>query len=174
MGIKLYLPHSSGCFICGEENSFGVGTKFYVQDDKVKADLFLSSKFCGFKGVVHGGIVAAVLDEAMGWAASVFGNGETLCFTRSMTVKYRKNVPSETALTLETEYVSSRRMIHDVKGHITDDEGTIYAEATGQFVAIPRDKMGETLQYIRMDDSLTYHPTFIKIDEDWKRGCFDE
>lgn len=173
MGIKLYLPHSGGCFICGEENSFGVGAKFYVQDDKVKADLFLPSKFCGFTGVIHGGVVAALLDEAMGWAASVFGNADTLCFTRSMTVKYRKNVPSETPLTLVTEYVGGRRMIYEAKGRIVDSKGTVYAEAKGQFVAIPPEKMGETLQYIRTDDSLTYHPTFLKIYEDWKRGCFD-
>lgn len=168
MGIKYYLPHSSGCFICGEENTFGVDARFYVEDNHVKADLCIPARFCGFKGVVHGGIVSALLDECMGWSASVFGTMDTLCFTRNLNVKFRKNTPSETPLTLITSYSGKNRMFYEAEGCIKDSEGTVYAEGSGQFIAVPAEKMDETINYLRMDPSLTYHPVFIKIYENWK------
>ncbi|MGE4498004.1 MAG: PaaI family thioesterase [Deferribacterales bacterium] len=168
MGVRYYLPHSSGCFICGEENTFGVDARFYVEDNHVKADLCIPARFCGFKGVVHGGIVSALLDECMGWSASVFGTMDTLCFTRNLNVKFRKNTPSETPLTLITSYSGKNRMFYEASGCIKDSEGTVYAEGSGQFIAVPEEKMDETMNYLRMDPSLSYHPVFIKIYEKWK------
>ena len=169
MGIRYYLPHSTDCFICGESNQFGVDVRFFVEDNFVKADLFIPKKFCGFKGVVHGGIVSALLDECMGWSACVFGTKDTLCFTRNLNVKFKKNTPSETELVLETFYLGSKRVIHEAGGYIKDRDGNIYAEGFGQFISIPAEMMAQTMNYLRLEEGLTYHPVFIEIYEKWNK-----
>ena len=70
---KEYLPHSSGCFLCGDENRCGVRTRFLVEGDTVRARLRLPRHMNGYLNTAHGGVLAGLLDETMGWAATVSG-----------------------------------------------------------------------------------------------------
>src|SRR5579864_3726600 len=54
------------CFVCGQRNPFGLHLVFRVEGDSVVADFQPREEHQGFPGVIHGGIVAAVLDEALG------------------------------------------------------------------------------------------------------------
>ena len=67
-----YLPHSSGCFLCGDENPCGAHTRFFVEGDTVRTRLTLPQHLNGYKLIAHGGVLAGLLDETMGWAATVF------------------------------------------------------------------------------------------------------
>lgn len=160
---KLYLPHSTGCFICGEENPKGLKHKFYVLDKEVRCDVFIPKNYNGFKNVVHGGIVTALLDETMGWNAFVFGSTNSLCFTRSLEVKFKKNAPTETELTVVTHLKSEKRGMFEAEGKIIDAEGNVYAAASGFFVPVPKNKMQETTGYMKMNDGLNYHPKYLEI-----------
>ena len=64
MGIseRQFLPTSDGCFICGEGNAAGLQTQFYIEDGRVKTRVQPRTHHCGYPGVIHGGIVAALLD----------------------------------------------------------------------------------------------------------------
>ena len=82
-----YLPHSSGCFLCGEENRSGVRARFFVEGDEVLGRVILPLHLNGYRDVAHGGVVSALLDETMGWAATVFGKTHPMYVTGELTVK---------------------------------------------------------------------------------------
>ncbi len=145
---KTYLPNSRWCFVCGEENSAGLGVRFYVENGTVKVRWRAGDKHCGYQHVAHGGVIAAVLDECMGWAAA--RAVQRMCVTGELTVRYLKPVPSDRDLTVSTEVVkASRRLIHVTSG-LADDGGVEYARGEGRFVPL---SAAETLA---IDDRLRY------------------
>jgi hypothetical protein len=103
-----YLPHSSGCFLCGDENTCGVQAKFFVEGNNVRARLALPSHLNGYKDIAHGGVLAGLLDETMGWAATVFGKehpfyvtGELICHSKVCVRAKGKFIPMSHEATAE-------------------------------------------------------------------------
>lgn len=143
-----YLPNSSWCFVCGEENVAGLKTRFYLEDGKVKAKLNPQEHHCGYRNVVHGGVVAAILDECMGWAASTVIH--RMCVTAELTLRYVATVPCDRELTVVTEVTKGHRLIVYTKGVLIDDDGKEYARAEGKFTPLSAE---ETLT---VDDQLLY------------------
>lgn len=160
--MREHIPHSTGCFVCGQNNSVGLRHRFYAEGGAVYSDVFIPADYCGYKNVVHGGICTALLDETMGWTPFIFEPTlDRLCFTRSIEVKFRKNAPTMTNLLVEAVYKGMRKGICEVTGELKDEYGAVYASATGRFIPIPHEKMAETLQYLVIDKTLNYHPKFL-------------
>ena len=63
--------YETNCFVCEATNERGLRIPFFHDDeaDVVVAELHLGHAFSGAPTLLHGGIVLAVLDEAMAWAA---------------------------------------------------------------------------------------------------------
>ena len=99
---RVFLPTSSGCFVCGEENPAGLRTRFYVENGAVQASLMPAEHHCGYRNVVHGGVVAAILDECMGWAAA--RASARMCVTAELNVRYVRNVHGDRATTVLMKY----------------------------------------------------------------------
>lgn len=152
---KVMLPNSDWCFVCGEENEAGLQTRFYIEDGLVKARLKPRAHHCGFKGVIHGGIVASILDETMGWAAAVAIN--RMCLTGEMTVRYISKVPDDRELICITDVKKSNKRIVYTIGELLDDEGTKYASATAKFTPLTET---ETLE---VDDMLIYRGGEVRL-----------
>src|SRR5215212_3143118 len=88
-------PNSRHCFICGMENPIGLHLHSYeTAPGQVEAAYTAPEHFQGYPGVLHGGIVAAIIDEISGRAQM---GGDPLnprfMFTAKLGVKYRRNVP---------------------------------------------------------------------------------
>lgn len=145
---KTYLPNSKSCFVCGEDNPAGLQTRFFVEGDIVKTHLNPREHHCGYANVVHGGIVAAALDECMGWTAS--RAVQRMCYTADLSVRYLKRVPGDRVLTVCAELVKPSRRLCQARGWIEDDEGTVYVRAEGRFVPL---SVEDTL---KVDDALIY------------------
>jgi acyl-coenzyme A thioesterase PaaI-like protein len=88
--------------------------------------------FCGWSSMVHGGIIATMLDEIMGWTAIHFLN--RLPLTKSMTVRYHKSVSVQSLLRLtgEVEERLDERQAR-MKAKLHDGEGALCAESLGEF-----------------------------------------
>ncbi len=148
MSHRKYLPNSPTCFVCGEDNPMGLRARFYVEDEKVKMPLTVHNHHCGYPNTLHGGIVAAALDECMAWAATrAF---KRMCVTGALTVRYIKRVPAGRPLTVIAEVVKPHRRIVHAQGSIVDAEGTEYARAEGKFLPLTAE---ETLE---IDNWLIY------------------
>src|SRR5215211_4480739 len=88
-------PNSRHCFICGMENPIGLHLHIYeTARGQVEAAYTAPEHFQGYPGVLHGGIVAAIIDEISGRAQ--MGSdplNPRFMFTAKLEVKYRRNVP---------------------------------------------------------------------------------
>lgn len=164
MSERLYLPNSTGCFVCGSDNEHGLAIKFYVVDNAVHVDLNFAERFNSYLNVTHGGVLSAVLDEAMGWAAFIFSDSKEFFFTRELTVTYKKNVKTEIPLLLTTEFTQMEKGgMAGAKGKIASLEGAILTTSKGLFFPVSYEKMIETKGYLRFEDGLKYHPKALEF-----------
>jgi acyl-coenzyme A thioesterase PaaI-like protein len=94
-GMKIKQPNSNMCFICGLENPVGLHLHIYeVEPGVVETTYTAPEHFQGYPGVLHGGIVGALLDEIAGRAhMGTDVNQPRFMFTAKLEVKYRQNVP---------------------------------------------------------------------------------
>ena len=154
-----YLPNSPGCFLCGEDNPAGVRTRFFVVENEVRGSVAIPSHMNGYKDVVHGGILAALLDETMGWAATVFGKARLMFVTAELTVRYMRPVP------IEKEITVCSRLVRDV-GRLAYCEGElslgseVCARGKGTFSPLDREGTAEVLSYLRFHDCNKFRNLF--------------
>ena len=75
------LPHTAGCLVCGRQNPHGLHLHLHVDEatGAVETRFTPSAHHIGFEGIVHGGVLATVLDEAMVWAATWRGRRFCVC-----------------------------------------------------------------------------------------------
>lgn len=145
---KTYLPNSRSCFVCGEDNPAGLQTRFYVENDIVKTRLTPREHHYGYANIVHGGVVAAVLDECMGWAASRVIL--RMCYTADLNIRYLKHVTGDKDMTVCAEVVKGSKRLVQVRGWLEDDHGVEYVRGEGRFMPL---SIEDTL---RVDDQLLY------------------
>jgi acyl-coenzyme A thioesterase PaaI-like protein len=133
-------PGSKHCFICGRENPVGLKLDFYtIEPGLVRTKVTIPIEYEGYPGVVHGGILAAILDETGGRAHMT---GPTFFMvTAQLNVRYRKPVPPETPL--EVYGMAGERKGRVAKAHaeIRTLEGDVLTEADLVLVDIPDKKM---------------------------------
>lgn len=130
--------NSKHCFVCGVENVFGLKLNFYeVQPGMVKAETIVSEHFQGYPGVVHGGIVAAMLDEVSG-RSMIRGEPPRFMVTAKLDVRYRKPVPTGKRLLLEGKAKEDNGRIAVVTGAIYNEEHELLAEVEAVLADIPK------------------------------------
>jgi uncharacterized protein (TIGR00369 family) len=129
-----------GCFGCGPSNPNGLQLKFTLGLDGQSyiSEFQLGSSFVGPPGHAHGGIIATILDEAMGKANKL---KSTVALTRRMEVEYFRPVPLGVPLVAEgrIERIDGRSLHNS--GEIRNSEGVILARSRGTFVTIDPNKM---------------------------------
>jgi acyl-coenzyme A thioesterase PaaI-like protein len=93
--MKIKQPNSKMCFICGLENPVGLHLHIYETDPGVVETTYTAPEhFQGYPGVLHGGIVGALIDEIAGRSLMERDpDNPRFMFTAKLEVKYRKNVP---------------------------------------------------------------------------------
>ncbi|GAC1381869.1 MAG: PaaI family thioesterase [Ktedonobacteraceae bacterium] len=125
------------CFVCGQRNPFGLQLVFRLDNNTIVAEFQPRQEHQGFPGVIHGGIVAAVLDEALG-RTSVLAQKPEWTMTGRLEVRYRRYVPYGQRLRVRASLGIERRRMLQASGVLTlaDDDNAILAEAQGTFLAL--------------------------------------
>lgn len=148
-------PNSKNCFVCGIENPSGLNLAFYdTAPGRVEANWKARSSHQGFPGIVHGGVIAALLDEAA--TRTVFGaNGSArLVVTASLEIRYRKPVPVGAELIITGTLKEDKGEIILAASKIEDQNGQILATANAVLVETPPD-LAKTLE-LSPDDWKVY------------------
>ncbi|TSK08152.1 MAG: PaaI family thioesterase [Geobacter sp.] len=127
----LNLPKVQGrwpgsCFVCSEGHPHGLGLRFHHTTDGVACVTSIPATYCGFDGMVHGGIISALMDEAAAYA--LFARHGKLGVTRDITVRFLKPVPTGTDIRVVGEIVSFDPPQAEVAMAIYDAEGQRLAE----------------------------------------------
>ncbi len=120
------------CFVCGKESANGLKVDFSVTGDGAQAVYTPGHQFEGFKGVVHGGILCALLDEIM-WKA-INGKYGSITMTAKMEVRFKKPALTGAELQIEGTVQGRKRNFFEARGIIRDREGNTVAEASGLFM----------------------------------------
>jgi acyl-coenzyme A thioesterase PaaI-like protein len=127
------VPFDDGnCFACGPSNPIGMHLHFESAGGEVVAHARLAPEFQGWRGIAHGGIVMALLDEAMAHAAGYAGHRGV---TAAVSVRFRKPVPLEAPIEVRGRVTWQRSNALGVEGWITGDGGMLLARAEGTFVS---------------------------------------
>jgi uncharacterized protein (TIGR00369 family) len=138
------------CFGCGRDNPEGLGLKFVFDEERKSfvCRFKLSRRHTGPPGHAHGGIIATILDEAMGKANRITG---VTAVTQTMTVEYLKLVPLGKPLIAEGWQRSIRGRVHVNVAELRSPEGEILARSEGTFIAIDPQKMFS--KHLKLGDS---------------------
>jgi len=120
------------CFGCSPINPKGLGMEFYALDDAVASWIVVGEQYCGWHQVVHGGIIAAMLDEIMGRGALYLL--KRLVMTKSIVLDFLRPVATGKEIRVEGRV----REVADVQdavmeGVIYNHQGKPAARATGHF-----------------------------------------
>jgi acyl-coenzyme A thioesterase PaaI-like protein len=133
------------CFICGLENPVGLKLRIYqTGPGEIETAYTAPQHFQGYPGVLHGGIVATILDEISGRAQMGDPSAPRFMFTARLEVKYRKNVPIGKPLKIIGKAGRSKGKMAESWAGIYDDQGTLLAEATTMLINVPREILDTT------------------------------
>ena len=133
---SLELPHTHGCLVCGRGNPHGLHLSLHVHPETgdVTVAFTPEAHHIGFEGIIHGGVLATILDEAMVWAAT--WSGRRFCVCGEMTVRFRHSAPIGQPLTCTAKVESSRRRLIETSGDVRTADGTLVCTATGKYVPV--------------------------------------
>lgn len=129
-------PDSEGrCFGCGPANPRGLHLDFFETDDGAEVEYAVPAHLQGAPGVVHGGIQATLLDEAM--CMTAYAKGGSPVVTGELTVRYLKAVPTETPLVISGRITERRGRSFFITGSIRlAGGGEELTRAQGRFFAM--------------------------------------
>ena len=124
-------PNSHGCFVCGLKNPIGLKIVFFEDHEhgQVRAELTVPEDYRSYPGVVHGGIVATILDETSGRALMLHtGDPNAFFVTARMEVRYRRAAPTGVPLVAVGWVERAGDSRARVRGELRLRDGTLLAE----------------------------------------------
>jgi acyl-coenzyme A thioesterase PaaI-like protein len=137
---SIQLPHTAGCLVCGRDNPRGHRLKLYVDPGTsvVTCNYTPAATDIGFEGIVHGGVIATILDEAMVWAAT--WSGKRFCVCGELTIRFKKLAAVGVPLTVRTSIVSSRSRLIETEATVTNESGELLATGSAKYTPLAPDK----------------------------------
>jgi len=124
------------CFVCGEDNERGLRLRYEIGEDGAsRATWRPEAAFEGYSGIVHGGLVSTVLDEAMSKAVAAAG-GDAL--TAELRVRYRHHVPSDGTFEIRGWVVERNKRLWKTEASLSSADGTEHAHAWASFLTPSR------------------------------------
>ncbi|MBI5582190.1 MAG: PaaI family thioesterase [Deltaproteobacteria bacterium] len=113
----------------------------------------------GYLNTAHGGVLAGLLDETMGWAATVFGGKHVFYVTGELTVKYIAPVPVEAEIEISCRLVKDAGRIAFSEGELWH-QGKVCLKAKGKFIPLSDEDTAGVLPYLKFDRCRKYKDLF--------------
>lgn len=136
--IQLLRPRPGNyCAGCGQESTSGLYLSFVYDRSAYTAESWLiaDQRLEGSLGIMHGGFVSLLLDEAMGKVLSGLGIKAP---TGNLNVRFRRPTPLGKLLHIRGQFLENQGRKYFLKGEIRDEQGSLLAEAEGLFINMRR------------------------------------
>jgi len=132
--------YGNNCFGCGPDNESGLHLQFHLNEETQHflCEFNLPQRFEGPPSHAHGGIIATILDEAMGKVSKL---RNIIAVTGQMAVTYLKPVPLYTPLIAEGWEVGVNGRVHNRVAEIRNSAGEVLAQSTAVFIEIDPHRM---------------------------------
>jgi uncharacterized protein (TIGR00369 family) len=139
-GTRYVRMQKNYCFACGKNNPDGMRLRFTYdeQRDRFVCRFRLGKRYTGPPGHCHGGIIATILDEAMGKVNKL---RHVIALTSEIKVNYLKPVPLNQPLRVESREVRVRGRRHINMAEILNHKDEVLARGQGTFIAIDPHRM---------------------------------
>ncbi len=126
------------CFACGANNPDGLRLRFeYPEPGRCRTEFVPVCKLQGWQGVLHGGIIATLLDEAFAHAlgGAARGAGQA-AVTAEMTVRFKKPVRIGHKVIVDGRVVKTKGRVINCEATIRDEFGLELASASGKLIKL--------------------------------------
>ncbi len=124
----------SYCLMCGQDNPIGFHLDFKKNPQGLmKTRVSIPKTFQGYNGVVHGGILASLLDATM---TRCLLDSDILAMTGDFKVRYKHPVPVQREVEVRAAMVHKRKPLYEMKAELLLD-GKVMAQATARFMDSP-------------------------------------
>ncbi len=129
--MKHNLEDDHFCFVCGKENPSGLHLEFRLSEDKVRTEFISERIHQGYKDIVHGGIISAIMDEAMAQAALMQGMPAV---TAEIEIRFKNPLIAGEKAFVEAEITSSNRRIIETSATVEKSDHTRVAEGRAKLI----------------------------------------
>ena len=146
------LPKYSECFVCGHQNPIGLDVTFYYGDGRIQTRFIPGESHAGYRGIVHGGILATLLDECMGWSAIIARN--VMCMAAEISVRYKQSAKVGQPLLISSELVADKKRLILAKGVVEDENGAVLCVGEGKFVPLSAEEQKHVVAYAGWGNAL--------------------
>ena len=134
--MNLYLYS----FVSGKQQNY-IDVHYYYDENLLKfyVRVLFHVETQGAPGIVHGGAIASVMDEAMGGVAFL---NHLPAVTGSLTLNYHRPLPVETTMYITTSIEKTEGKRVYIVGKMFDGDGVLFADSKGIFVKVPSERIG--------------------------------
>jgi len=159
ISIRLEKEHKM-CFACGQDNPIGLKLRFDWDGKTARSEFTPSELHQGWSGIVHGGIISCLLDEAMSYA-TLFEGIDTV--TARLEVRIRRPVKTGEPLSISGSITKRTRKLLETKAVIFASDGAPVAEATAKQFIVKTGQEKEKTKAVIWDmdgviaDTASYH-----------------
>ena len=127
------------CMVCGVENGAGLKGRFFVLENGELVGVFRPrQEHQGYPRRLHGGMIAAILDETIGRAINL-AYGDTWGVTARFSMKLRRPVPLDGEVKVVGRITRDSGRVFEGTGEVLLEDGTVAAEGEGTYVKLPID-----------------------------------
>ncbi len=133
MTSSVVIEDDDNCFICGSKNEHGMKLKWVIKDKETAADFVPDKKFQGWKNLVHGGILCALLDEAM---TRLVGKLHGPSVTAEMTVRFLAPAVIGQKLKVEGRIVDDTKRLVIAQAQVSKEDGNPVCRAESRVLIL--------------------------------------
>ena len=120
------------CFGCSPINSQGLGLRFYLSEYGCYTKCSIPDHLCGIDGIVHGGILALLLDEVSQW--TMIARLGKMGMTREISVRFLKAVPTNAEIIVEARIGAQDEKETLLRSTIHSKDNDLLAEAESRWI----------------------------------------
>ena len=117
---------SDRCFACGPKNPIGLKLKIEGDANRVSTTFLPTTEHEGWEGIVHGGIVATLLDEVIAWVCVKNGISAV---TARLDLRFRTPAKVGEEISAHAEIIETKGRTTRCRAELRSNEGRVVAEA---------------------------------------------
>ncbi len=137
-------PNSRMCLVCGVENRFGLGGRFYELEGDLLAAFFQpQAEHQGYPGRLHGGIAATVLDETIGRAVMLRHADSVWGVTVDFSMQLRRPIPIDDEIRVVARITKEDKRFFTGTGEIVLADGQVAVAGSGRYLKMEIDKIAD-------------------------------
>ena len=123
---------SGRCFGCSSTNPHGLQLRFWYSEQGCFTKCTIPDYLCGIDGIVHGGILALLLDEVAEW--TVIARLGRFGMTRNISIRFLQAVRTNTEITVESQIIGHDDKNAVQRSTIHSADGTLVAESESDWM----------------------------------------